>query len=105
MVECLIFLLTATCADDVLWWDVVPEAHSYHIEAHYVGPSEWGLAWEDDTVDPWYPVGCTFADVELRVWGRNHIGLSPEPATFLWKQGGGRYAEFSTHLAPLCGGP
>ena len=101
--------LTDPCVDDVVAWDAVPGAVSYHVEGWIFTPDASGKLWDADTVTASYPVGCTFNDQYLFVWAENSAGRSVDPAVIYWAAGGGKMLDDTNGAGPwvgelMCGG-
>ena len=108
---CIVALWTSPCSDDVLAWDAVPDAVSYHVEARGIDPGVATVLWTVHTTMTEYMVACQLTPVMLYVWAvdaaDNHSAV---PATWLWKAGPMRRLD-DTNMPPrprgepMCGGP
>ena len=108
LIPCLVALVTAPCLDDVIAWDAVPAAVTFHVEGRTIQPGVAGIAWTVHTTATSYLVGCQPEAQEVYVWAVDVAGNhSLLPATFVWEPGGFRRLDDSNVLggwkrAPMC---
>jgi hypothetical protein len=91
---CTVWLLTATCADDVLWWDSMPAGTVVCV------------TWAGQTSclpEPPHQIGCYSGT--LRIVGRDEAGSESEPLYLPWAADPGRAMEWigPCSLHPLSG--